>query len=440
MMDWLKLAAATAISLHLFLDRQCRSVHAEDGFWIGMSDDIFMTDDNSITDDDFMSDDIFITDDNFIADDGYVLEGDCSPEDVLADPDSKQFNSTFSLSFSSDILNATEDELSLLKQAMLFIFNNEGYGTCDLWWPYFDSIEVYLDFPESRRLRRLTRSTPAQDHSALRRKILEEDTTSAPSSSMAPSAAPTTSTIVDTTIVDEGDFVDVFFTISGTCTDCDPESGSFGLFLPEDVSGNEDFPSYSKNEFAANLADRINEADNISFLPFHPEYDDDFIASEDNDDSFGEIFCTGNHTLVEIVETVTWFGSHTVTLSDLDEAFVCSYNGLTDQSSCGNTASIYVPTTYGAAWSLFTDENSFGNLDVPFELKFCCDEQCMDCTSIFHRGPVVEDDEQSVLFDTSSFTTEGDDGKCFCDSSSAPKRAPTRLEFEAAFQLCDTGN
>ena len=359
------------------------------------------------------------------------------------------FTATIVVTFSSDILSATQEELDSLGQVVLAIYNRENVFNselCDPNWRFVYSVDVQTDFEFSRRHRRTLESDESggldvQQHPvhSLRGRVLVDDTD--PSTSTAPSSAPTS------TVVLEDQFADLLFTITGSCSDCDDDLN----LLSDDVVGRRRLSSKTRN-----LQELVPEdatcACSVDADPRSPTADEllaeldvavnnlSYVSDAINVVEVDVERCSEELEIFETLQTVSFdvaavFGSEAVPTTEIEEAFVCTYNRLITQQFCD-------PAYRTAMSATCIDEQIGSGTDSTF--TFAVDMKCHNCTGIFDRESV---DVDPTVFSTSRdagkkrrFLSESqgrfeNNGQCYC-ASNGPRRAPTRAEFEAVFNLC----
>lgn len=385
------------------------------------------------------------------------LPEDC--EEILFNQ--TNFTATVVARVSSDILCATQEELNGLGQVFLFSYNTLNVfndAICDPNVRFIFSVDVQTDFSFGRRSlydNAKTQTDYQGHHGSLRhRRQQEVPIAHSPAPleliSTTLSQAPSTSDEFSNTEGQDGEdtFVDVLFTITGTCSDC--EQGINLLELEDDVIDRKlrrdertlqtsllvpVNASCACNQDSAERAPTAEELlavlqSFIDQLTFVTEIVDLVEVNSTVCSDQWETFQTTETVSVSLEET---FGLGTVvTKQELEQAFVCTYNWLATRRFC-NPAYAYVSTA--SYIEEVTQVNSFYIFDVQM--------RCRNCTGIFDGENLMpsafqDDDRRRLKRSLQLSGLDGrivQDGQCFCPLN-APQRAPTRSEFEDAFGGC----
>lgn len=412
------------------------------------------------------------------------LPSDC--EEVIDNQnniDTSRFDSTIVASFSSDILFATDEELDLLGQVVLSIFNKQNIfnsNLCDPKWRFVYAVTVETGFAfrrlrtlESRQLDSPTLEQPF--HRRLRRRLIDEDPTTANSTSILPPGDSTSPNSTSTSppsaepsstsssaVHFEDGIEDLLFTITGSCSDCDDDLNLLShdvverrssrhhtrtrkllaQLVPEDASCSCSVDAISRSPTANEFLSELSVA--VDTLPFVTEvFSVVEVDVEECPDVDLEIFETVQTVPIDLADVFSndMLGNNTVLTSEFEDAVVCSYNQLISQRFCDPAFRSVLSATYTT--------QQVDDIDGRLSYTFLVEMKCQNCTGIlFHPEGV----DVGSVFDTStgndeqqlareSFVDQSDGRselleKCFCISDTQ-RRAPTRSEFEAAFQLCD---
>ena len=322
---------------------------------------------------------------------------------------------------------------------------------------------------------------------------IEEVVIPAPSTTIgtAPTLSPAPSSVGDTIVGNtNGTYVDLLFTITGTCTDCDDDINLFALeddvdfrrqllhnyYRHDDeeegyaLQTQQEEKQYQRPGYIASIIETDRETtDNssnnttpscacaIGAQQRPPTADEVLQLLQLSIDQFlfvteivdlvevdlkpcsdeVEIFTTTETVMIDLNEA---FGDMSVSNQDLEESFVCTYNELATREFCNPAFVSAISAT------LLTQENqSLFTFAVTFRCRDCAgtgvfggtDNRLLKMNSEFgdgyddygDEGQINDEDRSRKHRDLQLSDT------CFCPVN-VPERAPTKEEFEAAFGIC----
>eukprot|EP00529_Nitzschia_sp_RCC80_P011758 CAMPEP_0113474934 /NCGR_PEP_ID=MMETSP0014_2-20120614/18851_1 /TAXON_ID=2857 /ORGANISM="Nitzschia sp." /LENGTH=561 /DNA_ID=CAMNT_0000367819 /DNA_START=165 /DNA_END=1846 /DNA_ORIENTATION=+ /assembly_acc=CAM_ASM_000159 len=447
-------------------------------------------------------------------------------EDIILSPSSSNpdensnrrtdFTWSIVVSVSANILCATEEELEEIGQTLLQAYNDVNIFNEDLCDPntrYVFDYEVQVptftttdqsdiipsfvdgdgDGGDGRlRSRRRTLTTDDDDTSTKivrRRQLQVENPTPSPTTSFAPSSS------VEFRDDDDDGLgnVDLFFEITGSCSDCGDDDNTLNL-LSDDVvrrrsrsrnrnrktrnirmlqqgipdgsnctcsSDAEDRPP-TEEEWLSRFSALVQEEQESRYTFVElTEVEESTCRSEliqasataTGDDDDGGVFSESDTVETVSIDIAQVFGGPddegvVVTVSELEEAFVCTYNWFVTRYFCDPSYTSVSSATLLIDGPIVGEEGGSSSSNLTFAVNSTCVNN--DCTgrSIFFEELLFGLDTVEVTSssgggrfgdgddgETGGGRWESPSGQCYCPVD-GPPRVPTRQEFEDAFGPC----